>query len=124
VTGLGERVRRRSDCEAVAGSLPAYVAGEGDLDERSARHVGSCLRCQADVARYRRMLRTLHALRDDTAEVPPGVLAGILSRLDGGAGRRASVLLDRWVAVGVAMAAGAAGAAGVLVWSSRRRAVS
>jgi anti-sigma factor RsiW len=116
--------RRSTECDAVAGALPAYVAGEADLDVRSEHHVARCLRCQADVARYRRMLRTLHALRDDSEEPPPSVLSGILTSLDGGAPRRRAWVPEPWVALGLAMAAGAIGATGVVVWSTRRRQIS
>ena len=118
---LVERVRRRArDCDAVAAQLPAYVAGETDLEDWAARHLSTCLRCQADVARYKRMLRALHALRDEHHEPPPGALSDILSHLDGR--RRAPALpLEPWVALAVAAAAGAAGAAGAIVWGTRRR---
>ena len=45
-------------------ALPAYVAGETALDARCAQHVAQCLRCQAEIVRYRRMLRTLHDAAD------------------------------------------------------------
>jgi len=106
----------RGDCDAVAGSLPAYVAGEVDLDDASAAHLAQCLRCQADVARYRRMLRTLHALRSDPAVVPPGSLSALLAGLDGQRPRR-----EGWVALGLAAAAGALGTVGLLAWTARRR---
>lgn len=119
---LIELVRRRSsDCDAVTGMLPAFVAGEVELGGDAAGHVATCLRCQADVVRYRRMLRTLHALREDTEDPPPGVLAGILSRLDGGGHRDGQVLGGWAVVLGLAVVAGASGAAAVLVWSNRRR---
>lgn len=109
---MAERARSRARaCDAVAGRLPAYVAGEGALDERELRHLATCLRCQADVARYRRLLRVLHALRDDGAD---GALAGLLDQLD--EHRRLP-----WVIVGAAAAAGAGGAAAVLLLGGRRR---
>ncbi len=80
--------RRPSPCDRVAPLLPTYAAREADLDGAVADHVGQCLRCQAEVARYRRMLRTLHSLRADTATPPPDVLARILDDADrpGGVG--------------------------------------
>ena len=39
------------------------------------RHVESCLRCQAELARYRRMLRALQLLRTQFLEPTPGLLA-------------------------------------------------
>ena len=39
------------------------------------RHIESCLRCQAELARYRRMLRGLQLLRTRYLEPSPGLLA-------------------------------------------------
>lgn len=110
--------RRHSPCAEVAATLPAHVAGEAPLDPRVEAHVAQCLRCQAEIVRYRRMLRTLHALRDDTPEPPSTVLADILTRVgaDEAEGRR---LLG--AAVIIAVAAGAAGGAGVILWLTQRR---
>ncbi|MHB1928741.1 MAG: anti-sigma factor family protein [Acidimicrobiales bacterium] len=117
---LVDRVLRRvGDCDAVGGLLPAWVAGEAELDRRAQDHVAQCLRCQADVARYRRLLRTLHALRPPGDQPAPEVLSDILSALDGRG--RAHWSPAPWVAIGVAGAAGAVGAAGVLLWTVRRR---
>src|SRR6185503_14150161 len=49
-------------CEEVAELLPGLV----DSDERNVgveAHVESCLRCQAEVARYRKLLRAMALLR-------------------------------------------------------------
>ncbi len=108
---------RASDCNAVARFLPAYVAGEETLDPETLAHVSECLRCQADIARYRRMLRTLQALKLDREAVPAGVFGGIMAGLDQPpAARRAWVLV-----AGIATAAGAMAATGVVVWAGRRR---
>ena len=50
-------------CDEVTALLPALVDGEHASTSRSQRHVESCLRCQAELARYRRLLRTLALLR-------------------------------------------------------------
>jgi hypothetical protein len=82
VPGFADRVRRRqAPCAEVALALPAYVAGETGLDPRAAQHVVQCLRCQAEIVRYRRMLRTLHDLRDDAPRPPSTVLAEIIGTL-------------------------------------------
>lgn len=114
---LSDLLRRwNTTCAAVSATLPAYVAGEADLDPRTASHVSQCLRCQAEIARYRRMLRTLRALRDEAEEPPPSVLSGILAGVDEPApARHAGPVL-----VMVAVAAAAAGATGALVWVGRR----
>ena len=94
------------------------MAGETALDARSARHVSQCLRCQAEIVRYRRMLRTLHDLRGDPPRPPSTVLADTMSALgaDEPARRRLVEL-----AMLAAVAGGAAGGAGVVVWATRRR---
>lgn len=112
-----EALRRRGPmCESVERFLPAYVAGEETLDSRTLTHVAECLRCQAEIARYRRMLRTLHGLRLDREVAPPNLLSSVMSRLDQapGTGR------GRVVVAGVASAAGAVAATAIIVWLGRR----
>ncbi len=91
------------------------------------RHVETCLRCQAELARYRRMLRGLQLLRTRYLEPTPGLLAETLTALEREVERRAlhSVLTGRRLAyagaIGGTLAAGAA-ATLVLVARSRRQA--
>jgi hypothetical protein len=128
--GLAEIVRlRTADCRQAAAYLPVVAAGEAGDDGASARaveHIGSCLRCQAEVAAYRRILRHLRALRHDEVPSPPGALAAVLAALEaaeGGLGEQSASSRALRVAYvgGITMATAAAGAAGVLVWLSRRR---
>ncbi len=102
--------RRPSPCERLAPQLPAFAAREAALAPSVADHVDRCLRCQAEVARYRRMLRTLHSLRTDTAIPPPAVLARILDDADApvGAGMPA--------VAAVASVAAALGALAAVAW--------
>ena len=62
-------------CAAVAAALPGIVDGVdvADLDLR--RHVETCLRCQAELAQYRKVLRALHQLRTEVLEPSPGPAA-------------------------------------------------
>jgi len=102
------------------------VDGSVALDRRSAEHVQSCLRCQAELAQYRRLLRVLGTMRAQRADPPPGLLASVLARLEevGEAGARRAVLTARRAAyLGALAAATAAGAAGALVLAARRRQV-
>lgn len=46
-----------------------------------ARHVASCLRCQAEQARRARLRRLLAQLRAEQEALPPGVLASVLEAL-------------------------------------------
>ena len=84
----------------------------------SAAHVERCLRCQAELVQYRKLLRALHGLRDEVLEPAPGLLAEILAALEAAGERQRSrgSLLGRTVAyLGGIAAATAAGAAGAIV---------
>ena len=115
-------------CEAVADALPALVEGVfkgGALaDEEVRGHIAVCLRCQAELAQYRKLLRALHQLRTEVLEPAPGLLPDILARLEAASERRAMhFLLDgrRAAYVGGIAAATAAGAAGAIVLATRHR---
>jgi hypothetical protein len=123
---LTERPRRpwnRVTCEDIAELLPGIVDGEDRADRRIQRHVESCLRCQAELAQYRKLLRALHQLRTDVIVPAPGVLTGILAGLTeaGERGAIRSILRGRRSAYvgGLALAGAAAGAAGTIILVSR-----
>jgi anti-sigma factor RsiW len=123
------RPARRLTCEEVAAALPGIVDGNDPADRRVQHHVASCLRCQAELVHYRRLLRALRQLRVDYLEPAPGLLSGILATIEeaGERGAIRSLLSGRRAAYigGVAVAATAAGAAGTIVLvtraSARRR---
>src|SRR3954462_819826 len=52
-------------CEDVADVLAEAADGSGLLDRAARRHVDRCLRCQAEVVQYRKLLRALHNLRTE-----------------------------------------------------------
>jgi len=110
-------------CDDVAPLLAGVVDGSTVLDVRSSGHVSSCLRCQAELARYRRLLRGLRQLRDEPVAMPADLLASVYARLDES---NAGAPWARRVAYAGALAATAAGAAGaiVLVASRSRRLAS
>ena len=112
-------------CEDVADLLPAIVDGSAHPDRRVVTHVEGCLRCQAELVQYRRLLRALHHLRTDVLEPAPGVLTGIFTHLEqaGERGAVRSILSGRRGAYvgGIAVATAAAGAAGAIVLVSRGR---
>ena len=70
--------------------FPALVDGDVDVDPEAARHIETCLRCQAELARYRRLLRTLALLRTRYAEPTPGLLGETLAALTDAAEEGAS----------------------------------
>lgn len=116
-------------CESIAERLPGVSDGSAGLDRGERSHVESCLRCQAELAQYRRLLRAMQVLRHDIAPPPPGLLGDVLTALEDAGGRRAvrGALSGRRVAYigGIAAAATAAaagaGAAVVLVARGRRQ---
>ena len=117
----------RSDtvtCEAVAEALPSIVEG-GNADRAVTQHVEACLRCQAELVQYRRLLKSLHHLRTEVLEPAPGTLTSILASIEAAGERGAirSMLTGRRAAYvgGIAVATAAAGAAGALVLASRAR---
>ena len=50
-------------CDEVISLIPGMVDGEASANVAVERHLQTCLRCQAEMARYRRLLRTLAMLR-------------------------------------------------------------
>jgi anti-sigma factor RsiW len=116
-------------CDDVALLLPEAVDGDAPVALPVQRHVESCLRCQAEVARYRRMLRGLQLLRTQYLEPAPGVLSQTLAAIGEASEQRAirSLLSGRRMAyvagVGGALAAATATtAAAVLLARAKRRA--
>jgi Mg-chelatase subunit ChlI len=111
-------------CEDVAELLPQLMDGVQPADRRIQRHVESCLRCQAELVQYRKLLRALHLLRTEVLEPAPGLLSEILAELEAAGERRAirTILTGRNAAyVGGIAAATAAGAVGAIVLASRHR---
>ena len=114
-------------CEQVADDLAGVADGSAVLDPRGRRHVGECLRCQADLVHYRRILRAMRAMRTELLEPAPGLLPDVLAALEQAGERQAirMMLSGRRVAyLGGIAAATAAGAAGALVMASRHRRAS
>lgn len=111
-------------CEDLNDVLAMTADGTTTLSRAERRHVERCLRCQAEVVQYRKLLRTLRTLRTDVLEPAPGLLADILANLEEAGERQAirSVLSGRRIAyLGGLAAATAAGAAGALVFATRTR---
>ena len=111
-------------CSAVAEALPGIVDGAKVADAELSRHVEACLRCQAELAQYRKVLRALHQLRTEVLEPAPGLLPDIFASLEAAGERRAMRFLltgRRAAYVGGIAAATAAGAAGAIVLTTRAR---
>ena len=110
-------------CEDLAVALAE--SADGVLpDARAQRHVDGCLRCQAELAQYRKLLRTLHSLRTELLAPNPGLVSDVLAAIEAAGERQAvrSLVQGRWVAYvgGLAAATAAAGAGAVFVLTTRR----
>lgn len=114
-------------CDEVAALLPGVIDQVGAPDADVERHVMSCLRCQAEVAKYHKLLRALQALRSSYFEPGPGLLSQTLSAIEAAGERRAlrSALSGHRLVAGAiggtAVMAGAAATAAVILARSRRR---
>lgn len=111
-------------CEEVIEQLPRIVETRSGAEPELVAHVDSCLRCQAELAQYRRLLRSLHSLRTDVLEPAPGLLSDILAKIESTGERQAvrSLVTGRRVAYAGGMAAAAtAGTIGVIFLASRAR---
>ena len=111
--------RRRTSlvtCAEVALELPRILDDGLPAEAPLVSHVQSCLYCQAELARYRRLVRLLRQLAVTEVEPPPGVVTDILSAVGHVAQRRMirSVLTGRTLAYGGAVVAGGGAAVGLV----------
>jgi len=110
-------------CEELADHLAAAEGGHL-LEPTAEAHVQSCLRCQAELAQYRKLLRALRTLRTEVLKPAPGLVSDILVSIEAAGERSAvrSALKGRRMAyLGGVAVAGVAGGAAALVLVSRRR---
>ena len=76
-------------CEELTSDLSAAADGSALLGRNERRHVERCLRCQAELVQYRRVLRAMRAMRTEVLEPAPGVLSDILASIEAAGERRA-----------------------------------
>ena len=110
-------------CDHVADLLPQIVEGTERAAPPVLSHVESCLRCQAELAQYRKLLRALRHLRTEVLDPMPGTVASILAYMEaaGERGAMRSILAGRRAAYLGGIAVATAGAAGAIVVASRGR---
>ncbi len=108
-------------CSDASRWLPAMVDGGTPVPPEVAAHTRTCLRCQAELARYRHLLRSLHALRAERIGPAPGALRDTLDAVAELKAARATRRVAVVAYIGGAVVATAASAAGMLVWATRRR---
>jgi hypothetical protein len=112
-------------CDDVALVLPRIADGSELAEPAVRQHVESCLRCQAELVQYRKLLKVLHQLRTEVLEPVPGLVPDILAAIEAAGERGAirSLLAGRRAAYvgGIAAATVASAAAGAIVLASRHR---
>jgi hypothetical protein len=110
-------------CDAVAAALPGLIDGTGRLDRTGRRHIEGCLRCQADLARYHKLRRTMRSLAAQELAPPAGLLESLLAAIEDadGVSRRRALAGRRATYVGGIAATAAAGAGAAIVLVSRGR---
>jgi hypothetical protein len=111
-------------CDQLGDVLSDAADGTLLLDAPSREHVAQCLRCQAEIVQYRKLLRSLRAMRVQVLEPAPGLFPAILATIEEAGERRAlrEIIDGRRVAyLGGLAAATAAGVGGAIVIASRSR---
>lgn len=114
----------QTDCETFSLQLAGAVDGD-ELDAAAKLHFETCLRCQAELAHYKKLLRALASLRNQRLAVDETLVNEILLALQPGGTvhrlqRLSSASRSRKAAyIGGIAAAATAGAAGALVIASR-----
>ncbi len=111
-------------CDDLSDDLSAAADGSTLLGGDERRHVETCLRCQAELVQYKRLLRAMHTMRTEVLEPAPGLLADLLANVSERGERRAirsMISGHRAAYLGGLAAATAAGAAGAIVFASRAR---
>jgi anti-sigma factor RsiW len=117
-------------CDQLSDLLAATAGDTALLDLRSQEHLETCLRCQAELAQYRKLLKALRTLRTEVLTPAPGLVSDILVSLEERGERQAmrSAIRGRRAAyvggIAVASFAAAGGAAIVLASRSRRTRLS
>jgi hypothetical protein len=111
-------------CDEAVEFVAQAADGTPVADRGARRHIERCLRCQAELVQYRKLLKALHTMRTEILEPAPGLLPEILANIEAAGERHAirSMLSGRRVAYlgGIAAATGAA-AAGAIIVASRSR---
>ena len=107
-------------CEDLADALASLAEGGELRDRRARRHVEGCLRCQAELAQHRKLLKALRILRTEVLTPAPGLVGEVLASLEEAAEGHAvrSLLEGRRVAYpgGIAVARAAAVAGRGVAW--------
>ena len=104
-------------CRTASMYLPR--APEDELPARVRKHSAECLRCQAEAARYRGLVRDLHGLGGVVERAPRKLAAAVLETMDAEAPEPGRSRV--WAAAGAAAAGGAALAGAFVVRRLQRK---
>jgi hypothetical protein len=105
-------------CEQVQDRLPGFADDERP-GRRTRAHLSRCLRCQAELARYRRLRRACAHLTDTPVTVPADLVERVLERLDHVPRARR---VRQVASIGGIAVTAAAGAVGAVVLTRRHQA--
>ena len=110
-------------CDRLVELMPDLLDDPELLSVEETDHVAQCLRCQAEMARFRRLRRTLASFGEIPVAADPAILDDILEGLDSAAERRERhrIASRRAASIVGLAAATAAGVGGVLALATRRR---
>lgn len=118
-------------CIEFRAALPEILDDDQPADLVLVRHVDSCLKCQAEVAKYRRLLRAMRALRTRYLDPTPDLLAQTLAGLGEASERKVvrHLLTGKRIAYagaigGAAAVAGGAAAVAIVARGRRRHVAS
>jgi anti-sigma factor RsiW len=106
-------------CDDISELLAGAVDGTTILDPTATHHVSSCLRCQAELAQYRRLLRSLRSLSEQQVAAPADLPALVRARIDSGG--HVSPWPRRVAYAGAVAATAAAGAGAIVLVATRSR---
>ncbi len=107
-------------CDQLSLELAAAADDATPLSVDASRHVGRCLRCQAELAQYRKLLRELAGLRGAQVLPAPELLDLVLDSVSPLAPvYRINRKSRRKAVIGAAAAAASVSAAGAIVLASR-----
>jgi anti-sigma factor RsiW len=109
-------------CERISDLLPGLVDGSAMATRLTRAHLGRCLRCQAELAQYRRVRRAARSLQSERWAGPADLLDAVLAGLERAGDRTAD--RTRRLAVylgGAAATAAAVAGAGAIVLTRRAR---
>lgn len=109
-------------CDALAELLAEAAEGQPVQGRVARAHVAHCLRCQADLAQYRRLHRSLRQLADRRVATPDEWVDEVILAIDADrSGSGPARALRRAAVLGGMAAVTAAGAASVIVLRTSRR---